>query len=1361
MTDSKDQNNSKVALSTSETSEEIVIKENSTTAVITATELSTEKSQSSSSDEKTINDVDFSVVDALPPQSNNDDINQNELSQSTEKDANVKNSKKKDKKKDKKDDQKDDKLPFAQLFRYASATDKLYMTLGTICALANGVAIPIMTIIFSDFIQVFIAFGAAILSGSGLDATRAELDNGIKKNAIYFIILGCAVFVCAYGQMFFWMTSGENQAKRIRELYYTSILRQDIAFFDSVPTGDVTTRISGDTSVYQEGISEKVGLIIQQFAIFLSGFIIAYTKGWKLSLVLTAVIPLLAIAGGIMAKAISDDASEGQDSYAAAGAVAEQVLSGIRTVVSFGGEKRELARYKNKLDEAYKSGVRKAFISGTGLGAMMGIMFGSYGLAFWFGSILVVRGEQTGGEVLNVFFAIIMSAFSIGNASPHFSSVANALGAAKKLFAVIERVPAIDSSSNTGKKINKSEFKGHIEFKNINFHYPSRPDVPVLKDFNLTIEPGQTVALVGSSGSGKSTIVGLLERFYNPISGSITIDGEDIKNLNVKSLRTQMGLVGQEPVLFPESIKQNIFWGADPSGKEPTLEDVIEACKKSNAHDFINELPKKYDTLVGEKGALLSGGQKQRIAIARALIKDPPLLLLDEATSALDTESERLVQAALDNASTNRTTIVIAHRLSTIKHADKIVVMSKGEIIEIGRHDELIAKQGVYYGLVRAQELKTQHNNDEDEDDDDSSLSSKTENEVSITFDEKHEKHHNLTRVTTKASTVRSGGKSEKEILEESEEEKLKQKMPLARVFRTNLPELHLIIIGTIASTINGAIMPLFSLVFASILDVFSNVNQPEKLRSEANFWSGMFGVLALVALLCNFFQLSCFMISAERLTRRLRLSTFESLMKQEIGYYDDEKNGTGILTSKLAVDASKIEGLTGSLMGNILQNVSNITVGLGLAFAFGWKLTLVIIAASPAVAIAGFLEMKTLAGFGAKTRKAYESSGQIVQQSVSNMRTISALTREETFKAMYIEAIKEPHKIAIKGAILSSLGFGGSQGSLYFIWSLAFWYGGQLVMSGEYTVQTMLRVLFAVVFSAMAVGQMSTFAPNTAKAKVAAISIFEILDRKPAIDATDNEGKDRPTPVKGESEFEGVHFNYPARPDVHILRGLDMSIYAGKTIALVGSSGSGKSTVIALLLRWYDVNSGKVELEKVDVRNWNLEYLRSNISLVGQEPVLFDLTIGENIAYGKEGCTQEEIEQASKDANIYNFIMSLPDKYNTRVGEKGTQLSGGQKQRIAIARALIRSPKLLLLDEATSALDSESEKVVQSALDKASKNRTTLTIAHRLSTIQDADLILVCKKGKIIESGKHMELISKQGLYYELVNKQTLIKKK
>ncbi|CAG8506586.1 14903_t:CDS:10 [Cetraspora pellucida] len=1095
-------------------------------------------------------------------------------------------------------------------------------------SVALGSAIPVMTILFADFLNSFFAFQLQKFTcfPSCKDSAEQDLDYSVRTNAFHFLILGALVFIVGYLQMSLWMIAGERQANRLRLIYYSSILRQDITFFDTVSTGDVTTRISGDIALFQEGISEKVGQVLQYAATFFGGFIIGFIKGWKLTLVLCAVFPLMATAGGFMAKALSKGTSEGQDAYAAAGGVAEQVFSGIRTVVAFGGQKLEVERYTAQLERAYIMGRKKALVSGL--------------------------------------------AFSVGNAAPHLTAISNAMGAAAKLFEVIDRIPTIDSTSPNGQIVQKSSSQGRIEFKNVSFNYPTRPDVQVLKNFNLIIEPGQTVALVGSSGSGKSTIVNLLERFYDPTSGTILLDDVDIKNINIKSLRRQIGLVGQEPVLFAKSIKVNVGWGGDPMESEPTLDDIIEACKKSNAHDFIDELPKKYDTIVGEKGSLLSGGQKQRIAIARALIKNPQILLLDEATSALDTESERLVQEALDNAATNRTSIIIAHRLSTIKHADKIIVMKKGEIVETGRHDELIAKQGVYFGLVQAQELETKKN-------------------------EKRHKLH-LRKISTRGSTIKSI-KTDDEIIKEEMKKKLLQKMPLARVFRMCKPEYGLMLIGCV----------------------------------------GMF------------------MLSGERLTKRLRKLTFEALLKQEIAYFDDEKNGTGVLTSKLAVDATKVEGLSGGLMGTLIQNSFNLTVGFGLAFGFGWKLTLVILAASPAVVIAGFLEMRAMTGF------AYEGTGQIVQQSVSNMRTIAALTREETFKTIYQNAIREPHKIAIKGSLLSSFGFGTSQGILYFIWALSFWYGAQLVKSGEYDLQQMLRVLFAVVFTAVSLGQMSTFAPDIVKAKVAALSIFEILDRKSLIDPTDNEGKERPAPILGDSSFHSVHFNYPARPDIPILRGLDMSIYSGKTIALVGSSGSGKSTVVSLLLRFYDINSGEIEVEGVNVKQWNLEYLRANMALVGQEPVLFDLTIEENIAYGKEGCTKEEVEEAAKEANIHNFIISLPDGYNTRVGEKGTQLSGGQKQRVAIARALIRSPKILLLDEATSALDSESEKVVQNALNKASKGRTTLTIAHRLSTIQNADLILVCKKGKIVESGKHFDLINQKGLYYELVNKQTLMTKK
>ncbi|CAG8467342.1 5545_t:CDS:10 [Racocetra persica] len=1256
-------------------------------------------------------EIDFSVVDALPPQKTDN----SEKSTMTSDD--LKKAKKLNHKKQKENAAT---VSFFKLFRFATPLDIIFIIIGSISSLALGSSIPAMTILFADFIKSFYVYESQkhTCFPACRDEAQQSLDDSVRDNAIHFIILGVLVFTVGYLQMSLWMIAGERQANRLRLIYYSAILRQDITFFDTVSTGDVTTRISGDIALYQEGISEKVGQILQYAATFFGGFIIGFIKGWKLTLILCCVFPILATVAGFMAKALSQGTANGQNVYAAAGSVAEQVLSGIRTVVAFGGQKLELERYTAQLERAYIIGRKQAFVSGLGLGALI--------LAFWYGSTLIVNKEMISSDVVNVFFAVLFGIFSVGNAAPHFAAISNAMGAATKLFEVIDRIPNTDSTS-TGQIIQKSSFQGRIEFRNVTFHYPTRPDVQILKNFNLIIEPGQTVALVGSSGSGKSTIISLLERFYDPISGSILLDGVDIKNINIKSLRRQIGLVGQEPVLFAETIKTNVGWGGDTMESEPSLDDIIESCKKSNAHDFIDELPKKYDTIVGEKGSLLSGGQKQRIAIARALIKNPRIILLDEATSALDTESERLVQEALDNAAMNRT------RYSFIF----LFVMKKGEIVEIGRHDELIDKKGVYFGLVQAQELetkKTETKIDQDEEEELESTPSSNDDTI-VLIDEKNHKLH-LQKTSNGESIIKSQ-KTDDKIINEEMKKKLLEKTPLERIFQMCKPEYGLMFIGCIGAgsmfilLINWMLRILIiGLVLASIVDVFSRTDQPDELRRSANFWASCFAMLAVISAFANFAQLSMFTLSGEHLTKRLRRLTFEALLKQEITYFDDEKNGTGVLTSKLAIDATRVKGLSGGLMGTVLHNCFNILVGFGLAFGFGWKLTLIILAASPTVVISGFLEMSAMTGSGSKTRAAYEGTGQIVQQSVSNMRTIAALTREETFKTRYQNAIREPHKIAIKGSLLSSFGFGTAQGMLYFFLSLAFWFGAKLIKSGEYDLQQMLRTMFAVVITAMTLGHI----------------------KKSLIDSTDNEGKDRPTPVLGDSSFHSVHFNYPARPNVPILRGLDLSIYSGKTIALVGSSGSGKSTVVSLLLRFYDVNSGEIEVEGVNVKQWNLEYLRANMALVGQEPVLFDLTIAENIAYGKEGCTKEEIEEAAKEANIHNFITALPDGYNTRVGENGTQLSG--------ARALIRSPKILLLDEATSALDSESEKVVQIALNNASKGRTTLTIAHRLSTIQNADLILVCKNGKIVESGKHFDLINQKGLYYKLVTKQTLMKK-
>ena len=608
-------------------------------------------------------------------------------------------------------------VSFSQLLRYATGYDYVLMAAGTISGIINGSTLPVMTILFGDIMTAIITFTLVAPPGTPnvaafQDAQKRSLDSNVTDGVIKMCIVGTATFVFSYIQMTCWSLVGENQTKRIREKYFESLMSQDIGWFDNIETGDLTNRLSSDMTIIQEGLSDKVGLMIQFTSAFLAGFVIGYIKGWKLALVLTSTLPVLAGAAMIMAALIGGQSTEQQAEYAGAGAVAQQTLTAIKTVVAFGGEEIQTKRYCEKLDEAERTGVKKAMINGVGVGSIQLLFFLVYSLAFWYGNKLVPdmgsggSGELTVGQVLNVIFAIIIGAFSLGNATPHIAALGSARGAAKIVFDTIDRVSPIDPLSDSGEK--PSSVKGNVEFKDIVFRYPKRPDVLVVKGISVNIEAGKTVALVGASGSGKSTIIKLLERFYDPSEGTVYLDGIDIKKLNVNWLRSQIGIVSQEPILFNTTIRENILLGLDkrdlPLAK---LDELIEnVCRQANCWDFIQKLPQKMDTNVGEAGAMMSGGQKQRISIARAIIKNPAILLLDEATSALDTESERIVQAALENASKNRTTIVIAHRLSTIKNADRIIVMDNGNIVEQGNHSELLDLNGMYAKLVEGQQLK-------------------------------------------------------------------------------------------------------------------------------------------------------------------------------------------------------------------------------------------------------------------------------------------------------------------------------------------------------------------------------------------------------------------------------------------------------------------------------------------------------------------------------------------------------------------------------------------------------------------------------------------------------------------------------
>ncbi|KAJ3133094.1 ATP-binding cassette, sub-B (MDR TAP), member 4 [Geranomyces variabilis] len=1254
-------------------------------------------------------------------------------------------------------------IGFFAMFRYADARDWFAMVCGLIGALGYGVAMPSLALILGDIVGDFVTFEIAriqvrsgAISEQQYNVAVDNFSDVVRNNCILFLVIGIATMVACYVMQMGWMISGERQAKRVRRKFINAVMNQDVNWFDVHQTGELTTKLTSDTLLFQEGISEKVSLSFSYAVQFFTGFIIAFIRSWRLTLVLIAVLPAFGVSGAIVGKAFAAGASRSQEAYGKAGAVAQEVLSNIRTVVAFGGQKRASSKFTLLLDDAVKANVRRSWITGAGFGVFFGLLYGMFALGFWYAAKLKNDGLIGQGTVLAVLFAITIGAFSIINLSPSIQAINKGRASASTLFEVVESVPEIDSVSDKGLK--PETFSGEITFDRVDFAYPRRPNQKVLKQFSLSVPQGKTVALVGHSGSGKSTIIQLLERYYNIQGGDIKIDGHSLRDLNLRHFRQNVGLVSQEPVLFDATIEQNVSYGA-PDNVVVTREMIEHACKMSNAHDFISRLPQGYQTMVGEKGALLSGGQKQRIAIARALIKDPKILLLDEASSALDTESERLVQAALDNAAASRTTIVIAHRLSTIKAADIIVVMAAGEIVEVGNHNSLLERGGMYHDLVQAQQLKTQDVNEENVD-----VATAKSIEVDIVVDTAETsveapKAKLLERAASSAGKDKPIVNAELDALSKEEAEKLEEKrilkeksVSIFRVLKMQSADMGWLAVGVISAAINGAILPIFGILMGKVLVIYKD--EGDVLMDEAAKYALIFTGMMFINLIVNLLQTGALGITGERLTRRVRSTLFDAMLRQEIAWFDEKSNGTGVLTSRLSEQADRIQGLTGPNAANIIQLVVSMGVSIALAFYYGWKMTLIILCAVPVLAVGAVFESRVMTGSAAPTRLQYARAAQTACDAIQNIRTVKSLTRERDFITQYMSSIEGPYKAGIRKAVLGAWGFGFSQATQFWVYGLAFYVGYRFILADGMGSEAVFNVLFVILFGSIAFSQAATFGPNVAKAKIAAISYFELIDRQPVIDVSDSAGL-KPVDVAGSADCREVEFAYPARRDAQILKGLNLEMHAGKYIALVGASGCGKSTVMALLQRFYDVDAGKTYMEGYDVKQWNLPYLREQLAIVSQEPSLFIGTIAENIAYSKPEATFEEIEHAATMANIHTFVMNLPEQYETSV--TSSQLSGGQKQRIAIARALLRQPKILLLDESTSALDSESEKIVQAALEKASKGRTTIAIAHRLSTIQDADIIFVFSNGRVVEEGRHFELLEKKGVYAKLVERQQL----
>lgn len=979
----------------------------------------------------------------------------------------------------------------------------------------------------------------------------------------------------------------------------------------------------------------------------------------------------------------------------------------------------------------------------------------------------------------------------LSQAAPFLRSFDAATVAFAKLETDMNRPTAIDGTiEDTGN--SSPQFQGTVELRNVNFTFASRPDNPVLQDLSFTCPAGQQTAIVGLSGSGKSTVTGLIARLYNANEGQALLDGHDVKDLGVRSVRSQISLVQQEPCLLARSILENIALGLVSSPKHEHLrstlmddtlsklamsvrdgkdlrsttqaygphvqeivDSVLNAAALADAASFIERLDEGYGTSVGGKGNLISGGQKQRISLARALIKNPRILILDEATASLDSASELRIQRALEKVALGRTVITVAHRLSTIRNADNIIVMRQGRLVEQGSHQALIAAGGAYAELVRLQGLNVNSGDPEDVESILSSASTEKLNEKSEPIE---------------TSVVAEVEDPEDKTAEVDPSKDTNSQDPsfastarsMASLFR---PYSFPLILATSGAIIIGGTYCASAAIFGNVVGKLSYCETPAAIRAAGELFGLLFFVLAIVEFLANFVSWSLFGWVAEQVIYKVRVLSLRSILEQDLAWHEAKDRNPSLLLGLISQDSNALNGLAGSVICTILSIFVSLIATITMTHIIAWKIAVVCLAVVPLLLGAGYMRVTTVAAFEEKHLEAFADSNAITIEAVNSMKTLQCYSLEHEVLGTYRRSLQEPMRQITKQSAWANLWLAVGYGLSNFLYALAYWWGSTRIIAGEYTQTQFFIVQLALLVSSQLWGQAFALAPDVSRALSATRRLLNVLELgstkklsaslKPIrdVEAAPSVGEKAPALAGGASiTFKQVKFSYPARPDTRVLHGLDISIRPGQFAALVGPSGAGKSTIISLVERLYVPDSGSVEINGRDIAHSDISF-RHTIAYVPQQSVIFNGTVRFNLTLGArpdQSPSQVELEEACKLANIHDTIMEMPNGYDSDCGPNGDRLSGGQKQRLAIARALIRKPQLLLLDESTSALDAESERLLQQGLEKATKElgMTVLAIAHRLYTIRKADVIFLIEDGRCVDRGTHAQLVQRSESY-------------
>ena len=1227
---------------------------------------------------------------------------------------------------------------------FMEGIDWLFLSLAIIGILIGALALPVLSYLNAI---IFTNVGNTSEDRENISEeeimklnVKEEMNSNIKNELIF----GCIeLFGNIMGYGFFGLLS-KRCMYNFKKKYFSVILSQEQAWFDSANVYEFATKIQTQLEYIELGLGTGLGNVLMDFFVGIASFIFAFFGSWKLSLVLLCFSPLSFIISIIFNRINVEGNYLVLQTWELAGGIAEEILYNINTVASFANFDYELNRFyeDNKLSNEIELMVncktkflQAIFVIINGLIIFVGIIYGRTLIRKDYNSF---RGRDlTGGDVSLTFNNISSCVSSIGNFTNNVQYVQLALAATSDFFNLYERKPNMDLTKSK-QKPPLSEIKGKIEYRNVEFYYPSDKNKKmVLNGLSFTVEAGQKVALLGDSGCGKSTATFLLERLYDVTGGQILIDGIDIREYDIQYLRNIIGYIGQNPVLFNTSIRENIIFGNEDYIKEfgGDLNELIkDACEQAFVTEFLHTLPGELDFIVGLKGNKLSLGQKQRIALARAILTKPKVLILDEATSALDNYSAKMISKALDNISKmNITTITIAHKFLIIKNVDMIYILKEGKIFQKVSHEELVKNVGYNYEIIRTRLIRDEL--------------------------DRQNKKEKLDKKKTLYKKIRTLDVVHFEQNAQKEKEISKAPEDIHLGFFSLLKDLWLYykldFIFSCLSAIAYGVFPIFNGYIQGECTKSLNYNNETKVYDDSLKYAIILLILVFGESIVTFLVNWLFFRLGIKLAHIYRNQTMKKYLSFHLSFYDLERNYPGTILTNMTLNTVQMKKMFNDTLGTYIISFSIIITCFIVGCVYEYRLTLIAI---------GFLIFLLILNFIRKCAKPSDKKqhsrnvdeGTIISETLTNTKTIFAFNFQQKAKELYLKANdyifkKQIMSEFIDGIIIGLTLFANFAKNAALFAATKKYVLNDTINSDDLTV---VQALSGSGFRQISI--LMRDLGDVQKSRSAIKSFYSVIKTQSLIPhfAEDNKNKISPSNIKGKIEFKHVYFAYPLNSERVALKDINMTIMPGEKVALVGYSGCGKSCLISLLNRFYDVepDMGEILIDDINIKDYNLYELRKKIGFAQQEPSIFKTTVLENIRYGKIDATDDEcIEAAKKTDSLYLLEKDKENETNEKHQRKKLELSSGEKQKIAMTRIVLKDPVILLLDEVTTGLDKESENDIRKSLEQLSKNKTTIVITQQFDVIKKCDKIFVLDKGRIVEQGTHDELMKLEKRYYTI----------